>query len=345
MNEVFRTAFNLNPLPMAIISVTEGKFIEANQEFYENTGLTPEKIPEMNANDPSFWLNSDDFTNLKKLITTNRYVKNHEITIQAGGMVRNLLFSAAVIWWNDEPCVLLVVNDVTELMLYKKEVSQMDRLNLVGEIAAGIAHEIRNPMTTVKGFLQMMQSNEKYQDDSMFLDLMVEEIDRGNDIIGEFLSLVKKRPAILELEDINERLTRLLPLLQAEANKKDIQILLEQGDIPPIMFDEAEIRQLVLNLVINGMDAMAGGGTLTIRTAGGPNRVDLAVEDQGTGIPADVVAQLGKPFFTTKEKGTGMGLAVCRRIVEHHNATMKFDTGPTGTTFTVSFPLPVDGKT
>ncbi len=240
-----------------------------------------------------------------------------------------------------------------ELQETEQEMTRLDRLNLVGEMAAGIAHEIRNPMTVVRGYLQLLQLKEEYAPDRRRFDVMIEELDRANSIITEFLSLAKNAPVELKKQSLNDILAALLPLIQAEAVEKGMGLSLKLGDTPALYLDEKQIRQVVLNLVRNGFEAMAGTeaslqteskfahrpgkGVLTIKTYQDGNEVVLAVRDQGTGIKPDVLEKIGTPFYSTKEKGTGLGLAVCYRITECHRAKIKIDTGEEGTTFAVCF--------
>ncbi|NLN87141.1 MAG: PAS domain S-box protein [Syntrophomonadaceae bacterium] len=338
VNENFNTVFNLSPLGMCIVSLTDERFVDVNEVFLQVSGLAREQALQIHAGDPLIWVNHDEYQIFKKRVALQRYTRNYEARIRIKGMTKTMLLSAAVIWWHNQACILVVINDITELKQYKQEMSRLDRLNLVGEMAAGIAHEVRNPMTTVKGFLQLMRSDTRYDEDFANMDLMIEELDRANGIITEFLSLARNKAVNLVRGDINTRLLKMHPLLQAEATKKDIKIDMVLQKTQAIMMDEADLRQLVLNLVINGMDAMLQGGTLTIRTYEDKYGVNLIIEDQGTGIPVDLVEHLGKPFFTTKEKGTGLGLAVCCRIVERHNAYMEFDSSTKGTAFTIIFP-------
>ncbi len=174
---------------------------------------------------------------------------------------------------------------------------------------------------------------------------MIEEIDRANAIITEFLSLARNAPPNLKKQSINSILTALVPLIQTDATKHGIAISLSLSDTPEINLDEKEIRQLVLNLVRNGIEAMPGHGELTIKTRKNKDRVVLSIKDRGKGIPPEVLEKIGTPFFTTKEKGTGLGLPVCFRIAESHNARIEIKTGKRGTTFMVSFPIlsPQDG--
>ncbi|TEB06092.1 Sporulation kinase E [Pelotomaculum schinkii] len=231
----------------------------------------------------------------------------------------------------------MIIRDITERKQFEKEMARLDRMELVGKMAAGIGHEIRNPMTTVRGFLQILarkQDCSHYQD---FYNLMISELDRANSIITEFLSLAKNKKVELKPQNLNRIVDALFPLISADSMLADKYIEIELGDIPDLAIDEKEIRQLILNLVRNGIEAMSPGGKLTIKTLQDGDQVVLSIQDQGNGIKPDVLEKLGTPFFSTKDSGTGLGLAVCYSIANRHNAYMKVETGPGGTTFSVRF--------
>lgn len=227
--------------------------------------------------------------------------------------------------------------DVTDRKRMEKEFARLDRLNLVGEIAASIAHEIRNPMTTVRGFLQLLaRKPDQYENQSRF-NTMIEELDRANSIITEFLTMAKNKAVQFKIANINTIISNLLPLIQAEALMSDKQIKTELQDIPDLLLDEKEMRQLLMNLCKNGLEATTSGGTVTIRTYLDNNEVILSIHDDGCGIPKKYLDNLGTPFFTTKESGTGLGLAVSYSIINRHKATVSVDTSPKGTTFYIRF--------
>ncbi len=219
----------------------------------------------------------------------------------------------------------------------EKEIARLDQLNLVGEMAASIGHEVRNPMTTVRGFLQLLSKKEECKVHKEYFELMIEELDRANAIITEFLTLAKDKAVQRELKDLNEIIETLIPLMKADATLADKYVRFQLEKIPYLLLDEKEIRQLILNLVRNGLEAMSPGGYLTIKTYVEENEVILFVQDEGTGIEPDVLAKIGTPFFTTKEEGSGLGLAVCYSIASRHNATIRIETGRRGTTFLVRF--------
>ncbi|WP_449240632.1 ATP-binding protein [Desulfoscipio gibsoniae] len=234
--------------------------------------------------------------------------------------------------------ILKFAEDITEKKQMEKEMADLDRLNLVGEMAAGIGHEIRNPMTTVRGFLQLLGGKEDCQKYKEYYDLMIEELDRANSIIKEYLSLAKDKPVNYKMQNLAAIVKTIAPLINADAINSGKIIELDLQKVPDLLLDEKEIRQLLLNLVRNGLEAMQPRGKLTVGTFINSNaEVVLSVKDQGCGIGPEVLNKIGTPFFTTKAEGTGLGLAVCFSIAARHNADIKLNTSAEGTTFSVIF--------
>jgi signal transduction histidine kinase len=227
--------------------------------------------------------------------------------------------------------------DITEQKRYEFELKRLSGLDLIGQMAAGISHEIRNPMTTVRGFLQLLSTKEdclKYEE---FFLLMIDELDRANSIITEFLSMGNTRLSNLQELNLNDILSDITPLLQGDAFNQNKQINIEMAKVPNIPLNRNEIRQLILNLYRNGLEAMSSGKTLSIRTYMENDDVVLAIQDQGEGIKPEVLEKLGTPFFSTKDNGTGLGLGVCYGIAARHQAKIDIQTNSEGTTFFVRF--------
>jgi len=222
-----------------------------------------------------------------------------------------------------------------ERVALEKEMAKLARLNLIGEMAAGIAHEIRNPMTTIRGFLQMSKKSKSME--VSYIDIMLEELNRANGIITEFLSLAKNKATHREAADLNDIIASMQPLIQAEAMLAGKHFHVYYGTIPTLQLDEKEIRQLILNMAMNGLEAMFAGGALTISTYAEDDAVVLRIEDQGSGIKEEYREKLGTPFFTTKDKGTGLGLAVCYSIATRHQASIDVQSGHAGTVFIIRF--------
>ncbi|HEY8910698.1 MAG TPA: ATP-binding protein [Desulfosporosinus sp.] len=228
--------------------------------------------------------------------------------------------------------------DITELKQQQQELFRLERLNLIGQLAAGISHEIRNPLTTVKGFLQLFGLKSRYAQDKDHLDLMISEIDRANEIITDFLSLAKVSLDDIKLQNINETINKLFPMLQADAFNSNKEVVVDLNLIPDIMMNENEIKQLILNLVRNGLEVTPEQGSVIISTYLKEDKVVLAIKDQGSGIPQEIQEKMGTPFFTTKESGTGLGLAISIGIAQRHEAAFEFETGNNGTIFCTIFP-------
>lgn len=263
--------------------------------------------------------------------------RNHQMAIILPNGQQDLLLGQSL---SPSPCGHLnglVVMGIPKLEKMYEDMNRLDRLNLIGKMAASIGHEIRNPLTTVRGFLQLLKSRCDGQELQESFDLMIEELDRANSIISEYLALAKDRPQNLRMQSLNEVIRNLLPMIQADALMTDKNIVVKTGNIPDILMDEKEIRQLILNLTRNGLEAMGRGGVLVIETFAEGQEVVLAVQDQGGGIDPGLLDKIYVPFFTTKENGTGLDLAICLNIARRHNAVIKIDTGPWGTTFRVRF--------
>lgn len=235
--------------------------------------------------------------------------------------------------------ILETASDITRQKEHQREMARLSALNIVGQIASSIGHEIRNPMTTVRGYLQYLMKNDTSERGKASFMLMIEELDRANSIISEFLSIAKDNHVTFKTININDIIEKIKPLLEAQALETGKQVVFLTDIVPDSLLEENQIRQVILNLVKNGLEASPDGmGSVIVRTKKEENCAILEVQDNGQGIPRHILAEIGKPFFTTKETGTGLGLAVCYSIASRHNAQLLFDTGSRGTTFSLKFP-------
>jgi signal transduction histidine kinase len=194
-------------------------------------------------------------------------------------------------------------------------------------------------LTTVRGFLQIL--SEKIESDNFqeYFQLMIQELDRATGIITEFLSLAKNKPISLEIKDLNRIIYALSPLIEANAIVANQTFNIQTEEIPPLKVDEKEIRQLILNLARNAIEAMGESGHLLLKSERTEDEVILSVKDTGPGIEPNVLEKLGTPFVSTKANGTGLGLAVCYSIALRHNAVIQVNSAPSGTTFMVRFKI------
>lgn len=235
--------------------------------------------------------------------------------------------------------VILVLQDMTEEEKIRTELDHVERLTLVGQMAAGITHEIRNPMAVIRGFLQLMREKSPSELGSYY-QIVLEELDRANGIITDFLSLAQSRVSEKEELTLDAVIEEVCPLLWADANLRGQSVEVKLGrDQVPLRLNVREIKQVVLNLGRNAMEAMETKGVLTLETRQAGERVELLVKDTGAGMPAEVKEKLFMPFYTTKPQGTGLGLSLCLSIIERHGGMIHVDSAVgEGTVFTISFP-------
>ncbi|RCW47455.1 ATP-binding protein [Paenibacillus prosopidis] len=241
--------------------------------------------------------------------------------------------------FNDEITgAAIIVHDITEINHLRDEVGRMERLSLVGQMAASITHEIRNPMAVIRGFVQLIQERSPKSQHEYFR-IVMEELDRANMIISDFLSLAQNRELTMELSSLHDIIEELIPLLNADANLRGQTIKVSFcNDLPLIMLNNREIKQLLLNIARNGMEAMGDKGVLRVSTSFNKDKVELRIADEGVGIPAEKMKHLFEPFFTTKTQGTGLGLPLCISIAERHNGRIDVESREgEGTTFIVTF--------
>ncbi len=243
-------------------------------------------------------------------------------------------------------------------LLFKERLRQNERmfraeqLATMGQFAAGIAHELRNPLTAIRSTIQYLAGDFAGDTDQRKLaNDILDEVDRLNNIVGNLLSLAQPAESNPEEIDIPQEIEHCLNFIKAKAKSQNVKLQTDfENNLPKLTFDPAELRQLLLNVVMNALQAMPKGGTLSIKTnqltEGGPgytsgfNRLLIRVEDEGAGIASDLHDKVFEPFFTTKAGGTGLGLAICNSIVKRYNGEIWVKKAKSGGT-EVNIALPV----
>lgn len=341
LNEAQRLQQLIDNAPMAIIAVDNDGYITAinatalsflpeirNKKFFFHS-------PETDADREKYF---------EEIEIIKRTLKGEHVTayyLQRGGQYF-LVNSFPTKDKQSETILGAVIfyQDITEQELLRKKLNWVERINLIGEMAAGVAHEIRNPMTVVKGYIQML-SLKAEPDKSEQYKIVLEELDRINSIVTDFLSLARNKNTEKTKCNLNAVINNLFPLISADAAKYDIEVNFDIDDtVPYILLNEEEIIQLILNLCRNGIEAIEHNGKLDIKTRyTQEDTVELRISDNGSGIAKEHINKIFDPFYTTKDEGTGLGLALCLSIVERHGGTIKIESEETkGTHVFVSFP-------
>ncbi|WP_277714650.1 PAS domain-containing protein [Bacillus atrophaeus] len=238
-----------------------------------------------------------------------------------------------------ETAVQVILRDISERKQTEELMLKSEKLSIAGQLAAGIAHEIRNPLTAIKGFLQLMKPTMEGNDH--YFDIVFSELSRIELILSELLMLAKpQQHAYKEHLNLKKLISEVTALLETQANLNGIFIKTAfQRESIFINGDQNQLKQVFINLIKNAVESMPDGGTVEIDTTEDEHSVHVTIKDEGEGIPEKVLKRIGEPFLTTKEKGTGLGLMVTFNIIENHQGTIQVDSKPDkGTAFKISFP-------
>ncbi|MBM7694246.1 PAS domain S-box-containing protein [Peribacillus deserti] len=230
--------------------------------------------------------------------------------------------------------------DITEQKKTEEILRKAEKLSLVGELAAGIAHEIRNPLTTIKGFVQLLRKSHE-ETKLLYADTILEEIDRINFIVSEFMVFAKPHANYYTECDVCEILQSVIKLLEAEAALKDVILHHEIPQIrKKIRGEKNQLKQVFLNIIKNGIEALPLGGQVRINAHNTHSEMVITIQDNGVGMNENQIHKLGEPFYTTKPSGNGLGLMVSYKIIQNHNGNIRVKSEVNqGTIFQLSFPL------
>lgn len=233
---------------------------------------------------------------------------------------------------------VMIISDITNKKESEEFMIRAEKMSIAGQLAAGIAHEIRNPLTALKGFLQLIQSG--IENKEAYYEIMIDELTKIEKVTSELLFISKPMTNALETHSVRKMIVDVVRLFQPQAVKKGTQLEYHENRQLFVRCDETQIKQVLINLIKNAIEVMEEPGTITITTEEIDDVIQIDVIDEGPGIDENISDKLNEPFFTTKQDGTGLGLVITKQIIDRHGGTLEILANQTvGSTFRVRLPI------
>jgi PAS domain S-box-containing protein len=293
----------------------------------------------------NLWPEDNPFVRmLEKCLKGQDSYRNQEISLDTGtGKQRTLILNSSFLedGHEDTRGVLVVINDITELKELEASMRQSDRLAALGTLSAGLAHEIRNPLSAIKTFVQLLPrkiSNPEFFE--KFQITVPRELNRINDLIEDLLELARPPKLEFKMTSLTNCLSQVADLYRDKLEAADITVDIHQeGGLPELWADQKHLVRAFSNLTVNAQQAMLDGGKLIIKAKPLEGGVLVRFTDTGVGIEQTIKENIFNPFFTTKDRGTGLGLALTHKIIREHGGDIEVESSPgEGTTFTLRLP-------
>ncbi|NOU96505.1 PAS domain S-box protein [Paenibacillus sp. LMG 31456] len=333
----FQSLFEHSPDIVCSIDL-QGRIISANKATEKILGYSKEELRDRAYTDFIVPEEVEKF-DLKFENVNHDVPKNYEIhSMHKQGHIIELGITTIPIILKEKVIgVFVVCKDITERKRNEERLRRAEKFNMAGQLAAGIAHEVRNPLTTVRGMTQLIKEGTSKQ---IYFDLMLSEMGQIDSILSEFLLLANS--VEFRAYNLHELLTNIVMKLEAQAIQSNIHILVEyETDTPWIFCDENKIRHVFSHVLINAIESMEDGGDINVQICFTNNdKVQIRFTDQGIGIPDEWQSKLGEPFYSTKDKGTGIGLMISYQIVQEHNGEIHiYKAGRRGTVVDITLPV------
>ena len=359
--ERFEIAFRSSPLPMTISTLPEGRFLDVNEAFLALTGYTREDVLGRNGLELALWQKLEHRQALADALAENRVFSVLTTLRTSSGDIRQLELSAARIEVDATPCALIVSRDVTEAKDLEQRFRQAQKMEAIGRLAGGVAHDFNNILGVIIGYSDISREKlEREHPVAKHLAQIERAAERGASLTRQLLAFSRQQVVFPKALDLNSIINNINEML-ARVIGEDIVLLFRPADrLPAIKCDPGQIEQIVMNLAVNARDAMPHGGRLSIETrvvefdepqrgehgTAAPGRyVMLSISDTGCGMDEAIKAHLFEPFFTTKEagKGTGLGLSTVYGIVKQNEGHISvYSEAGKGSTFKIYFPCVPD---
>lgn len=341
--ELTKLSYAIEQSPsITIITDITGAVEYVNPQFTAITGYELEEVVEQKLESLSLWEETaDGFSGMLKTVTSGEAWTGE---LKSRSKNRDFYWELAKIIpiKNDKGEIiqfLKLSEDMTERKQAEEMLRKTEMLSAVGQLAAGIAHEIRNPLTALKGFTKLITNTGAAK--SNYMDIMLDELNRIEQIVSELLVLAKPQAVDFAVRNVGNIIGDVLMLLESQANMNNVEMSFEHPEETlNVLCVENQLKQVFINVVKNAIEAMAGGGRMEISASMDDEQwITIRFQDTGSGIPENKLVKLGEPFFSTKEKGTGLGLMVSTKIIENHQGTIRFQSKEgIGTTVIITLP-------
>ena len=341
----FRSLYEYTPNGIYSVDVN-GEFTRANQSLAKLIGRSQEELRTLPWTE---LVVAGDIEKVKSYFTRcvqKRFHVTYSLSLRhESGQVLDVMVTHVPMLVEERiEGVHAIVQDITLFKQSEEMMRRTENLKSAGQLAAGIAHELRNSMTAVKGFLQLLRA-EVYGRDEYFR-IIQDELKHMNSILNEFLSLAKPKTRHLQKKNLDALVRETVDLMRTQAilNNVDIQVNLQANQVL-IQCDETQMKEVLVNVIKNSIEALPLGGVIHVGTSTTDRQVRLVIHDTGEGIPEEILSRLGEPFFTTKDKGTGLGLSICRKIIEEHAGQFEMSSqSGEGTTVEIVLPVVIEDK-
>jgi two-component system, sporulation sensor kinase A len=283
------------------------------------------------------YISPSDHTVLNDFLTAKQYINFEKNLTRIDGDVRKVEIQLIPTVFKNRKIFQIIIKDITGQKKTEEQLQNAEKLSIVGQLAAGIAHEIRNPLTAIKGFAQFLTEDKS----SHYGEVILTELERIEGIVNDLLVLAKPESNNFEQVNLVNVVKSVVVLLNSEALLSNISIEVNY-DQPELLIDCEidKIKQVMINVIKNAIEAMPGGGRTLVSVENDRNFALIRVQDEGVGIPEERLSKIGEPFFSTKEKGTGLGLMICNKIIKNHGGNLHIKSKENeGTTVIILLPL------
>jgi two-component system cell cycle sensor histidine kinase/response regulator CckA len=356
--ERFSKAFHESPLASGIQRLSDQRFVDVNQSLAKIAGCKPEEMVGRTPAEIFLWQKPDVADQWIEGLLRGETVRDQEVNIRTqGGVLHEVLVSCSLLAFSSEPHVLLLAQDVAERAVLERQLRQAQKMEAIGQLAAGVAHDFNNILTVIQGHAGLMErSLQEGRPSPASLEQISKAAVRAATLIRQLLMFSRKQVMQFRHLDVNDALNNAIKMLERLVGEHVQLDFRPQKSIPAIYADASMIDQIAMNLAVNSRDAMPNGGRISIATSleiihRAPSPMDpqqrdgkfvcLTFSDTGTGMDTQILGRIFEPFFTTKPvgKGTGLGLSTVFGIVRAHQGWLEVESQPKqGTTFRLYFP-------